>query len=180
MSIGAHSRIHTDADERDTRTRVEMGGFAPRSRATAVAMVFVLAGLVAASFDGALANSCLDEVDRIAEKYRLDTDPPDATERLHSDDLADTGGLIEPPSTHDPAMVEPPPPNDELFAMPTTPIRPAPARPTDEKGDELSASERAFLESMLIAARAEAERGKEEDCYKRLRAVQSFLHGDSE
>lgn len=119
----------------------------------------------------ASAASCIDQVRDIAHDFKLDIDPPDAGSVITPEDLAQSGGVIEPPSVGDPALIEPPTPNS---AMPTTPKLP----PTGQAGVgplNLSPGDRLLLEGILTSARAEARRGDVDGCFRRLQKAQELI-----
>lgn len=91
------------------------------------------------------AASCHDEVRQLAKEHRLSTDPP--------------RGVIEPPATPDRSVITPPPAVDP--GMKTVPEI-APDRA--DKG----AVDQTTLQSILSAARAQAERGEESRCRDQL------------
>ncbi len=74
------------------------------------------------SANNASASNCIDEVQRIAHDYALAINPPDAGTVITPEELARSGGVIEPPAVGDPAVTEPPMPGS---AMPTTPELPS-------------------------------------------------------
>jgi len=76
-------------------------------------------------------------------------------------DLARSGGVIAPPASRDDKAVITPPRGQDS-RMPTVPEPAQPGGPSSGKVD------RTTLQSLLVAARAEAERGKEEGCLERL------------
>lgn len=136
----------------------------------AVLGIFVLG----VSATPASAETCLEQVRRLARDHNLSIDPPNIASKqapgsLSSRDLGQSGGLIEPPPTPDTSVIEPP--GGVRYPMPTVPdITP---------GKPLSPSDLAILESILIAARAEAERGQETDCFERLGKARQFIQQQS-
>jgi hypothetical protein len=123
----------------------------------ASAVLALLASSAAAAADG-----CLEQVQRLAGRYDISTDPPNASPSkppgtspgVTTQDLARSGGVIEPPATQDKSVITPPRSQDS--AMPTMPdVKPPPsATQTDVTA----------LQALLVAARAQAERGSEAEC----------------
>lgn len=128
--------------------------------------------------DAAAAESCLDQVRQLAERHGVATDPPVATPDrstpnrspgTNSQELGRSGGVIAPPQTEDRSVIVPPPSADNR--MPTMPdvTPPRQGAPSSTKdGDKEVASDRTTLQALLVAARAEAERGREDGCLDRL------------
>lgn len=138
---------------------------------------FVLAAVLGGWPGAAGAAACLDAVERLAADYRLSIDPTDAPPPSGPDlpgleRLGPADGIIEPPATGDPAVIEPP--EGLRYGMETLPDvppdRPAPARP-----ESLSPPDSVILQSILVAARAEAMRGSEQDCLEQLRRAGEFI-----
>lgn len=126
----------------------------------------------------AQAGSCLEQVNSAAEAHHLSVEPPDARPAgpgVTSGDLSKSGGVIEPPKVGDPAVVEPP--GGVRYGMPTVPdvTSDAPRARMNGTSDTLSAQDVAILESILVAARADAQRGDEAGCFKKMRKAQDFL-----
>lgn len=132
--------------------------------------------------DAAAAENCLDQVRQMAERHGVATDPPVAAPDrstpgrppgTSAEELGRSGGVIAPPQTEDRSVIAPPPSADNR--MPTMPDV-APSRrgsPSGTKGgggsdDKEVASDRTTLQALLVAARAEAERGREDGCLDRL------------
>lgn len=126
------------------------------------------------------AETCLEQVRRFAGDHNLSIDPPSIASKetpgpLGSGDLGQSGGLIEPPPTPDTSVIEPP--GDLRYRMPTVPdITPEQTLP---ERSSLSPSDLAILESILVAARTEAERGQETDCFERLQKARQFVRQQS-
>jgi hypothetical protein len=117
----------------------------------------LLAGLLLIVLGIAQANaaSCLEEVRELARTHRLSTDPGGA----RSDELARSRGVIEPPATPDRSVITPP-----LAVDPGMKTVPEIAPDRTEK----DAVDRTTLQSILSAARAQAERGEESRCREQL------------
>ena len=132
---------------------------------------------LASTSTSAWASSCLDQVESLADAYNLTIDPPDVATRGSSDpidsqDLAQSGGVIEPPATSDGSVIEPP--DDLQYGMETVPTpEPGPLAPIEP--DALSASDRMIAESVLMSARVDAERGEELDCFNKLQKAKGLL-----
>lgn len=116
------------------------------------------------------AANCLDQVRQLADRHSLSTDPPTASPKdgpgVTPQDLARSGGVIEPPASRDDkAVITPPHAQDSR--MPTVPdVKPAP--------QSSDGADRTTLQSLLVSARAEAERGKEETCLEQLRKARQL------
>jgi hypothetical protein len=135
-------------------------------------MVLVL-GICTAWATPAWSAGCLDEVRRLGEAHGIATDPPTVAPdekksgpKLKPDDLAKSGGVIEPPVTNDRSVITPPP---SASRMPTLPDVATPAPMKKDRGKSgLSAPDMTTLQGILVAARAEAEQGKEAACQERV------------
>lgn len=130
--------------------------------ATPALAVLALAGTAA-------AESCLNEVLGIAVRYRVATDPPTVAPGGNPDvttrDLARSGGVIEPPRVQDKSVIQPSP--GQHYAMPTIPdVTPK---------QDLAAADRTTLQAVLVAARAQAERGNEAGCREGLAKARKIL-----
>lgn len=125
------------------------------------------------------AGSCLDQVNELAAAHELTVDPPNVTRREPGEgprDLGKSGGVIEPPKIDDPAVIKPPP--GVQYGMPTMPdVKPNAPSATPPNGTKqgLNAQDIAILESILVAARDEAQRGEEAGCFRKLQMAQEFL-----
>jgi len=122
--------------------------------------------VLAIGTDGAAAQSCHEQVLRIAKAHDLSTDPPTVPKGGNKDvtprDLADSGGVVEPPAVGDRSVISPP--AGQRSPMPTMP---------DVAPDKTQAANRTTLQAILVAARAEAERNNEAGCREGLaRAAQ--------
>lgn len=114
--------------------------------------------VLAIGADGAAAESCLEQVLRLAEAHDISTDPPTVPRQGNKDittrDLAESGGVVEPPATRDRSVIAPPA-DQQRAPMPTLP---------DVAPDKTQAANRTTLQAILVAARAEAERNNEAGC----------------
>jgi hypothetical protein len=138
------------------------------------------AGLMAVGWSGLspAAGTCLGKVEQFAQERGLSIDPPDAAPNGPGaaptpDTLGKSGGVIEPPPSQDKSVLEPR--GDIHYGMQTMPEVPPQAKPGGgAPGEAKSASDQALLESALIAAKSEAERGNEKDCLERLRQAEQL------
>ncbi len=143
----------------------------------------------------AAADGCLDRVRELARSQDISTDPPTASPDkapgapgapgqgtnpgVTSRELGKSGGVIEPPATADRSVITPPATTDSR--MPTlpdvTPKQGMPAAPdTTRKEDRKEAAvDRTALQALLVAARAEAERGQEANCLDTLEKARKLL-----
>ena len=119
----------------------------------------------------AAAEGCLDQVRDLARAQNISTDPPTATPDkapgpgVTSRELGRSGGVIEPPATSDRSVVTPPAATDSRMpTMPDVTEKPGTAPP-----------QRAALQALLVAARAEAERGQEANCVDTLKKARELL-----
>jgi hypothetical protein len=142
------------------------------------AAVAVALGLNAGA---ALAGTCLDLARELAQAHKLSIDPPNASigqapKTPGAGDLGKSGGVIEPPPVNDPAVIEPR--GDVRYGMPTVPDVAPPPRTKKEKEAaaprRLTPADLALLEATLVAARNEAQRGREQQCFERLEKAQQI------
>lgn len=132
-------------------------------------VVVLLASTVTAQ-----AETCLDRVREMAAGQGISTDPPtlspgEARRPGSSGDLARSGGVVEPPPVSDRSVITPP---RDHSGMPTLPDV-KPAQPPEGRG--LDAADRSTLQALLVAARAQAERGDETGCLEGLRKAHDLL-----
>jgi hypothetical protein len=139
----------------------------------ALARAVLMLGMCTAWTAPTWAAGCMEEVRRLADAHGIATDPPTVApdekkpeRKLKPDDLAKSGGVIEPPVTNDRSVITPPP---SASRMPTLPdiATPAPMK-KDRSKSGLSAPDMTTLQGLLVAARAEAEQGKEAACQERV------------
>ncbi len=131
----------------------------------------------------AAAEGCLDQVRELARAQSLSTDPPTASPDkgpgVTSRELGRSGGVIEPPATSDRSVITPPGTTDSR--MPTMPdVTRTPGTPPSQQAarDEArkdGAADRTALQALLVAARAEAERGQEANCIDTLKKARELL-----
>ena len=135
--------------------------------------------LLVLSPGAAMAETCLAEVQRIGDTYGLDIDPPDAPSKTQPraptpKDLAQSGGVVEPPPTPDASVISPP--RDADSRMPTAPkVAPDSKKPGGASPNGLSATDLTMLQSILVAARDQARRGREDDCRESLQKARRLL-----
>lgn len=126
----------------------------------------------------AFADNCLDRVQQMAAAYGTSTDPPtippgEIKKPVTPDDLARSGGVVEPPATSDRSVITPP---RDHSGMPTMPdiVRPQPkGKAADKK--TLDPADMSSLQALLVAARAQAERGMEAECLDGLRKAEELV-----
>jgi hypothetical protein len=129
-----------------------------------------------------LADNCMDRLQQLAAAYDIATDPPtippgEMRKPISPDDLARSGGVVEPPPVRDPAVITPP---RDHSGMPTMPdITPSqPKRTETEKtarAQKLGPEDMSTLQALLVAARSQAERGMESECLDGLRKAQELI-----
>jgi hypothetical protein len=152
-------------------------------RISAPLAALALAAPLAGAPGLAAAAACLDQVRELAQSQNISTDPPtaspDKAPGVTSRELGRSGGVIEPPPTSDRSVIAPPATTDSR--MPTMPdVTPRPAAPSDpqtvkkEAGKD-RAADRTALQALLVAARAEAERGQEAHCLDALEKARKLL-----
>lgn len=128
--------------------------------------------------DQAFGDNCLDRVEQMAAAYGTSTDPPtippgEMKKPVSPDDLARSGGVVEPPRTSDRSVITPP---RDHSGMPTMPdiVRPE-AKDKAAKAQPLGAADMSTLQAVLDAARAQAERGMEAECLDGLRKAEQLI-----
>jgi hypothetical protein len=128
--------------------------------------------------DQAFGDNCLVRVEQMAAAYGTSTDPPtippgEMKKPVSPDDLARSGGVVEPPTTSDRSVITPP---RDHSGMPTMPdiARPAP-KEKGAKADTLGPADMSTLQAVLVAARAQAERGMEAECLDGLRKAEQLI-----
>jgi hypothetical protein len=128
--------------------------------------------------DQALGDNCLERVEQMASAYGTSTDPPtippgEMKKPVSPDDLARSGGVVEPPATSDRAVITPP---RDHSGMPTMPdlVRPQP-KDKNAKAQRLGPADMSSLQAVLVAARAQAERGMEAECLDGLRKAEQLI-----
>jgi hypothetical protein len=155
-----------------------------RTAAHHAARLKALAGAAAllASFlllpDQAFGDNCLDRVQQMAAAYGTSTDPPtippgEMKKPVSPDDLARSGGVVEPPTTSDRSVITPPRDHSGMPTMPDV-VRPEP-KDKPAKAQPLAPADMSTLQAVLVAARAQAERGMEAECLDGLRKAEQLI-----
>lgn len=133
----------------------------------------------------AAAEGCLDQVSDLARAQNISTDPPTASPDkapgpgVTSRELGRSGGVIEPPATSDRSVITPPAATDSR--MPTMPdvtrkpVEPPTGQAARDEAKKDAAADRTALQALLVAARAEAERGQEANCVDTLKKARELL-----
>jgi hypothetical protein len=126
------------------------------------------------------AEGCLDQVRSLAKRYDISTDPPTASPSesrpgVTAQDLARSGGVIEPPATQDKSVITPP--RDQNSAMPTMPdVKTPPPKESGNSGaPPAKQPDLTALQALLVAARAQAERGSEVECLEGLEKARQLI-----
>jgi hypothetical protein len=140
----------------------------------------MIAVMLASLSGPALAENCRDRVQELAQQYKIETDPPtippgEMRRPVTPEDLARSGGVVEPPPTSDHSVVTP---SRSHSGMPTLPeVAPPPPKAEADKRSmtKLDPSETTTLQALLVAARAQAERGMEQECLDGLRKAQRMI-----
>jgi hypothetical protein len=163
------------------RLRARHRNGAHNARLKVLAAAALLASLVLLS-EQALGENCLDRVEQMAASYGTSTDPPtippgEMKKPASPDDLARSGGVVEPPTTADRSVITPP---RDHSGMPTLPdvVRPQPKDKDIEKdanAQKLGAADMSTLQAVLVAARAQGERGMEAECLEGLRKAEQLI-----
>jgi hypothetical protein len=126
----------------------------------------------------AFGDNCLDRVQQMAATYGTSTDPPtippgEMKKPVSPDDLARSGGVVEPPATSDRSVITPPRDHSGMPTMPDV-VRPE-AKDRSAKAQPLGAAEMSTLQAVLVAARAQGERGMEAECLDGLRKAEQLI-----
>jgi hypothetical protein len=162
----------------------------------ALAAVAVLLGSIATAVS---AESCLDEITKMAREHNLalagpstgqrgDVTPPMAGDSppvtmdsrgAASDTMVATGGVITPPNVGGAGIVIQPPrgTGSAMSTMPQIPPQTGSgsSSPPNTAPDALAAADRAKVEASLSAARAAAAQGRSDQCFQHLREAQAVL-----
>ena len=151
---------------------------APNARLKALIAAAALAASLMLLPDQAFGDNCLERVEQMASAYGTSTDPPtippgEMKKPVSPDDLARSGGVVEPPATSDRSVITPP---RDHSGMPTMPdlVRPQP-KDKNAKAQTLGPAEMSSLQAVLVAARAQAERGMEAECLDGLRKAEQLI-----
>ena len=158
----------------DRLTRRIAGDDRARLKALAAAMLASLMLLPVQAF----GDNCLNRVEQIAAAYGTSTDlptipPGEMKKPVSPDDLARSGGVVEPPRTADRSVITPPRDHSGMPTMPDV-ARPEP-KDKAAKAQPLSPADMSTLQAVLVAARAQAERGMEAECLDGLRKAEQLI-----
>jgi hypothetical protein len=128
--------------------------------------------------DQAFGDNCLDRVEQLAAAYGTSTDPPtippgEMKKPVSPDDLARSGGVVEPPATSDRSVITPPRDHSGMPTMPNV-VRPE-GKDRSAKAQPLGAADMSTLQAVLVAARAQGERGMEAECLDGLRKAEQLI-----
>ena len=128
--------------------------------------------------DQAFGDNCLDRVEQMAAAYGTSTDPPtippgEMKKPVSPDDLARSGGVVEPPTTSDRSVITPPPAHSGMPTLPDV-VRPQP-KDKSASTQKLGPADMSTLQAVLVAARAQAERGMETECLDGLRKAEQLI-----
>ena len=144
---------------------------------TLAAAAALLASLVLLS-DQAFGDNCLNRVQQMAAAYGTSTDPPtippgEMKKPVSPDDLARSGGVVAPPATSDRSVITPPRDHSGMPTMPDV----VPPQPKGKSVDKqtLDPADMSSLQALLVAARAQAERGMEAECLDGLRKAEQLI-----
>jgi hypothetical protein len=151
---------------------------APPARLKALAAAAALLASPMLLPEQAFGDNCLDRVEQMAAAYGTSTDPPtippgEMKKPVIADDLARSGGVVEPPTTADRSVITPPRAHSGMPTMPDV-VRPAP-KDKSAKAQTLDPADMSTLQAVLVAARAQAERGMEAECLDGLRKAEQLI-----
>lgn len=131
----------------------------------------------------AAAQDCRQQVDAFAAEMGVSTDLPKAggedgaESGTLSDELAQSGGVIEPPQTgSDMPTLEPPP--GAGSDMPTSPEI-APDSGAGPGSPEQEAARQSQIQSLLVSARRAADAGEEQRCLTHLQEAKALAAEDA-
>lgn len=149
-----------------------------RARLKALAAASALLASLMLLPDQAFGTNCLDRVQQMAAAYGTSTDPPtippgEMKKPVSPDDLARSGGVVEPPATSDRSVITPPRDHSGMPTMPDV-VRPQPKGKSVNK-PALDPADMSSLQALLVAARAQAERGMEAECLDGLRKAEQVV-----
>jgi hypothetical protein len=128
--------------------------------------------------DQAFGDNCLDRVEQMAAAYGTSTDPPtippgEMKKPVSPDDLARSGGVVEPPTTSDRSVITPPRAHSGMPTLPDV-VRPEP-KDKGATAQKLGPADMSTLQAVLVAARAQGERGMETECLDGLRKAEQLI-----
>lgn len=147
-----------------------------RGRLKALAAAVLLVAALALLPDQAAGDNCLERVQQLAAAYGTSTDPPtippgEMRKPVTPDDLAQSGGVVEPPAMPDRSVITPPRDHSGMPTMPDV----VPPTPKGKNGQALDAAEISTLQALLVAARQQADRGMEAECLDGLGKAEQFV-----
>jgi hypothetical protein len=151
-----------------------------RGKIKALAAAAALVAALALLPDQAAGENCLERVQQFAATYGTATDPPtippgEMKKPVTPDDLARSGGVVEPPATPDRSVITPPRDHSGMPTMPDVAPPSPKAPPKDKGGQALDPADMSTLQALLVAARAQAERGMEAECLDGLRKAEQLV-----
>jgi len=160
------------------RLRARNRTAAHRARLKMLAAAAALVASLVLLSDQALGDNCLDRVEQMAAAYGTSTDPPtippgEMKKPVSPDDLARSGGVVEPPKTSDRSVITPPRDHSGMPTMPNV-VRPEP-KDKSANTQKLGPADMSTLQAVLVAARAQAERGMETECLDGLRKAEQLI-----
>ena len=151
-----------------------------RKLSAVIGMASFMLGMLAVP---TFAGTCLEQVRQLAHEHNLSIDPPnyrpgDPMREVKPRDPGKNGDIIEPKEPRDPAVIAPP--DGDRYRMPTLPEVGKPkADRAENESKTLSPSEVSILETLLIAARNDAQRGEEKKCFEKLEKAQKRANGEN-
>jgi hypothetical protein len=161
------------------RLRARLRNAAPHAaRLKALAAAAALLASLVLLPDQAFGDNCLDRVEQMAAAYGTSTDPPtippgEMKKPVTPDDLARSGGVVEPPTSPDRSVITPPRDHSGMPTMPDV-ARPQ-SKDKDARAHKLGPAGMSTLQAVLMAARAQAERGMEAECLDGLRKAEQLI-----
>lgn len=194
INIGGQAMFHPRPfRERPGRSAVWMGMVQERNRAMRKTIALMSLMLAGAASPGLAQESCLADVQRFADAHGLSLYQPQArpgdvdepAERrngiqpespITSEDLAESGGVIEPPPIGSGVVIEPP----ERPGLPTPTAPPIEPSPEAGTGAMDRAAERAQVETLLQGALSAAERGDARQCQELLQQAHDIARNGGE
>ena len=124
------------------------------------------------SLGAANAATCIEQVHQLAERYHVTSKPPKAdldSGGVTTKELSKSGGVVKPPPVADQSVITPAQPSsDNMRTLPDVTA----SKPETPKAE---AVQRASLQSLLMAARSDAEHGREAQCLGRLQKAHELL-----
>ena len=118
------------------------------------------------------AATCIEQVHQLAERYNITSKPPKAnldTGGVTTKELSKSGGVVKPPPVADQSVITPAHPSaDHMRTLPDVTA-------STLETPRAEAVERASLQSLLMAARSDAEHGREAQCLARVQEAHELL-----